>query len=364
MKKFSLSLLIVIVITACTSTNKPTITRENWGTADSKPVYLYTLTNANGVTAKITNYGCIIVSFNTPDRNGQMGNIVLGLSTLDDYLVGHPFFGSIVGRSTDMIEGAKFTLDGKEYKLSGDAHGGKKGFDKKVWEATTSSDNQSVTLSLSYLSPDMEEGYPGNLKVKLDYVLTNDNELQLHYTATTDKPTVVNLTNHSYFNLTDCKEDVLAHQIIIYADMYTPYIDDINIPTGEFAPVEGTLFDLRKWTVIGARFPELYRGYDHCFCIKGSPGNPVLACELYEPKSGRLLQTYSTQPGLQLYTAHYLDGKKIGAQGAALTRYMGACLETQHFANTPNTPSFPTTVLRPGETFSHVTIYKAGIKTN
>ena len=362
MKTKFISLLTVIIITACTTTNRPSITSEKWGTVDSKPVYLYTLTNANGVTAKITNYGGIIVAFNTPDRNGQMGNIVLGLSTLNDYLAGHPYFGSIVGRYADLIEHAKFTLDGKEYKLSGDGHGGRKGFDKRVWDATTSSDKLSATLSLTYLSPDMEEGYPGNLSVKVDYVLNNDNELQIHYTATTDKPTVLNLTNHSYFNLTDCKEDVLAHQIIIYADMYTPYIDDINIPTGEFAPVEGTLYDLRQWTVIGARFPELYRGYDHCFSIKGSPGNPVLAAELYEPKSGRLLQTYSTQPGLQLYTAHYLDGKKTGPQGVAYTQYMGACLETQHFANSPNTPTFPTTVLRPGETFSHVTIFKVGTK--
>ena len=364
MKKISLSLLVVIIVTACTSTGKPSITCEKWGTVGSKPVYLYTLSNAHGMTAKITNYGCIIVSLHTPDSNGQMGNIVLGLSTLDDYLDDNPLLGSIVGRYADLIEDAKFSLDGKEYRLSGAGHGGKSGFDKKVWEATTSSDSQSATLSLTYLSVDMEEGYPGNLKVKLDYVLNNDNELQLRYTATTDKPTVLNLTNHSYFNLTDCKEDALVHQIIVYADMYAPYINDVNIPTGEFATVEDTPYDLRQWTVIGDRFPELRRGYDHCFCIKGTPGNPVLASELYEPKSGRLLQTYSTQPGLQLYTAHYLDGKKTGAQGAALTRYMGVCLETQHFANSPNTPSFPTTVLRPGETFSHVTIYKAGIKKN
>ena len=353
-------LLAVLLLTACT-TNEPAITSENWGTVDSKPVYLYTLTNANGLTAKITNYGCIIVAFNTPDRNGKLGNIVLGLGSLNEYLAGHPYFGSIVGRYADLIENAKFTLDGTEYHLSGDGHGGAKGFDKKVWDATTSCDNQSATLSLTCLSADKDQGYPGNLSVKVDYVLNNDNELQIHYTATTDKPTVLNLTNHSYFNLTDCEEDVRNHRVIIYADMYTPYSDERNIPTGEFAPVEGTPFDLLRWTTLGDRFTELPQGFDHCFCIKGAPGNPVLAAELSDPKSGRLLQTYSTQPGLQLYTACYLDGSIKGAQGASLTQFMGACFEAQHFANSPNTPTFPTTVLRPGETFRHTTIYKAGL---
>jgi len=354
--------LIIIALTACTSVNNPSITSEKWGTADSKPVYLYTLTNTHGVNVKITNYGCIIVAYNAPDRNGNMGNIVLGLSTFNAYYAGHPFFGCIVGRYADIIEKATFTLDGTTYKLSGEGHGGKKGFDKKVWDAATSSDKQSATLSLKYVSPDGEEGYPGNLSVQVDYVLNNDNELQIHYTATTDKPTVLNLTNHSYFNLTDCKEDVLNHQIIIYANEYTPYIDDINIPTGEFATVEGTPYDLRQWTVLGSRFAELTRGYDHCFYIKGTLNKPVLAAELYEPKSGRLLQTYTTEPGLQLYTAHYLDSSTKGAQGVAHTRYMGACLETQHFANSPNTPTFPSTVLRPGETYKQVTIYKVSIK--
>ena len=353
--------LSIIALISCTSENKPYITGENWGTVDSKPVYLYTLSNSNGLTAKITNYGCIIVAFNAPDKNGQMGNIVLGLATLDDYLSGHPYFGSIVGRYADLINEAKFTLDGTEYKLSGSGHGGKKGFDKRVWDATTSSDKQSATLSLTYLSSDKEEGYPGNLTVKVDYILNNDNELQIHYTATTDKPTVLNLTNHSYFNLTDCKEDVRGHHVIIYADTYTPYSDERNIPTGEFAPVEGTPYDLRQWTVIGDRFTDLPKGFDHCFCIKGTPGNPVLAAELYDPKSGRLLQTYTTEPGLQLYTACYLDGSKTGAQGAALTQFMGACFEAQHFADSPNNPNFPTTVLRPGETYTQVTIYKADI---
>jgi len=354
-------LLSAIVITACTSTIEPSITSEIWGTVDAKPVYLYTLSNSNGLTAKITNYGCIIVAFNTPDRDGQMENIALGLATLDDYLAGHPYFGCIVGRYADIIEDAKFTLDGTEYTLTGSGHGGEKGFDKRVWDASTSSDKQSATLTLTYLSPDMEEGYPGNLSVKVDYILNNDNELQIHYTATTDKPTVLNLTNHSYFNLTGCKENVLAHRVKIYADTYTPYGDDRNIPTGEIAPVDDTPFDLRQWTVIGDRLADLPSGYDHLFCINGTLENPVLAVELYEPKSGRLLQTFTTEPGVQFYAALFLDGSIKNEQGVALTKFMGACFEAQHFANSPNTPNFPTTVLRPGETYQQVTIYKAGV---
>ena len=362
MKNF-ITLLSIIAMTACTSPNKPTITGEEWGMVDSKPVYLYTLINSNGVSAKITNYGCIVVEFNAPDKNGQIENIVLGMATLDDYLAGHPYFGSIVGRYAGSIAGAKFTLDDVEYTLSSGGHGGRVGFDKKVWDATTSSDKQSATLSLTYLSVDGEEGYPGNLSVKLDYVLTNDNELQLHYTATTDKPTVLNLTNHSYFNLANCRENVLGHQVIIYADTYTPRSRiSTGGPTGEIATLSGTPYDLRQWTVIGDRFDELPNGFDHCYTINGTPGKPVLAAELYEPKSGRLLQTYSTEPGLQFYTGSFLNGRNINAQGVPITQFMGACFETQHYSDSPNQPNFPSTVLRPGETYTQLTIFKLGIK--
>ena len=364
MKKFII-LLSIIAITACTSTNKPTITSEEWGAVDSKPVYLYTLTNSNGVSAKITNYGCIIVEYNAPDRNGQMENIVIGLQTLDDYLAGHPNFGSIVGRYADIIANAKFTLDGVEYTLAANAgrhhiHGGRENFDKKVWNPTTSSDKQSATLSLTYLSVDMEEGYPGNLNVKVDYVLNNDNELQIHYTATTDKPTVVNLTNHSYFNLTNFSENILNHQVRIYADTYV-VLGEGNIPTGEIAPVDDTPFDLRQWTVLGDRVPGQLRTYDHAFSVGGTPNNLVLAAELYEPQSGRLLQTYTTEPGVQFYIGGSLNNRNhrnIGAQG----RSMGACFEAQHYLDSPNQPNFPSTVLRPGETYTQTTIYKVGIK--
>ena len=362
MKNFII-LLSIIAITACTSTNKPTITSEDWGTVDSQSVYLYTLTNSNGVSAKITNYGCIIVEFNAPDKNGQIENIVVGLESLDDYLAGHPYFGAIVGRYADLIVGAKFTLDDVEYTLSSGGHGGRKGFDKRVWNATTSSDKQSATLSLTYLSVDGEEGYPGNLTVKLDYVLNNDNELQLHYTATTDKPTVLNLTNHSYFNLTSCREDARAHHVRVYAETFTPYIGNRGgTPTGEIAPLEGTPYDLRQWTVISERIPDSLSRYDNLYIVGGTPDNIVLAAELYEPKSGRLLQTFTTEPGVQFYTGGSIDGRNTRSVGRAEGRLIGACFEAQHYANSPNQPNFPSTVLRPGETYTQLTKYKIGIK--
>jgi len=353
---------------ACTSTKKPTITSEDWGTVDSKPVYLYTLTNSNGVSAKISNFGCIIVEYNAPDKNGQMENIMIGLQSLDDYLAGHPYFGSIVGRYADLIGGAKITIDGVEYQLTANSgggrhhiHGGRENFNKKVWEPTTSSDKHSATLSLTYLSVDGEEGFPGNLNVKVDYILTNDDELQIHYTATTDKPTVLNLTNHSYFNLTNCRENVLNHQVRIYADTYLP-LNDENLPTGEIAPLDGTPYDLRQWTVIGDRIPNPLRVFDNCYVVNGKVlDKPVLAAELYEPQSGRLLQTYTTEPGIQFYTGGSINNRNhrnAGGEG----RLMGACFEAEHYLDSPNHPNFPTTVLRPGETYKQITIYKVGVK--
>ena len=366
MKTNFLMLLSIIFFAGCTSKNKPTITAENWGTVDSEPVYLYTLTNSNGVTAKITNFGGIVVEFTAPDRDGQMENIVLGLGSLDEYLAGHPSFGCIVGRYANRIGGAKFTLDGVEYTLAANngvnhIHGGIKRFSDKVWDAVTANDEKSATLSLAYTSPDMEEGYPGNLTVTVDYVLNNENELQIHYTAVTDKPTVLKLTNHSYFNLTGCKENTRGHQVRIYADAYTP-MGDGNIPTGEIAPVEGTIYDLREWTTIKDRLADLPGGYDDNFCVKGTPGNLVLAAELYEPKSGRLLQTYTTEPGVQFYTAAHLNGRNRSPQGVAYTPFMGLCFEAQHYPDSPNKPNFPTTVLRPGEKYTQLTIYKVGVK--
>jgi len=352
---------IILIIFACTSTTKPTITSEDWGTVDSKPVYLYTLTNSNGIIAKITNYGGIVVEFQAPDKNGIVENIVLGPANLEDEK-GHPALGRLIGRYANRISGAKFTLDGMEYTLAANngknhIHGGIRHFGYKVWDATTASDQQSASLSLVCTADDMEEGYPGNMTVKVDYVLNNNNELKIIYTATTDKPTVLNLTNHAYFNLTGGKENVLKHQVRIYADTYTP-VDDEKIPTGEIAPVEGTAFDLRQWTTLNDRLTELPYGFDHNFCVKGTPGNPVLVAELYEPVSGRLLQTYTTEPGVQFYTAGGMNSKKTNSLGVAYSSFMGACFEAQHYPDSPNKPNFPTTVLRPEETYSQITIYK------
>ena len=362
MKNIIIISLCIIVLMSCTSNNEPFISVDEWGTVDGKPAELYTLTNSNGISAKITNYGGIIVEFNAPDRNGQMANIVLGLSSIDDYLAGHPSLGCIIGRYANRIGGAKFTLDDVEYTLAANnganhIHGGIKRFSDKLWDAATSNDEQSVSLSLSCTADDMEEGYPGNMKLTVDYVLNNDNELQIHYTAVTDKPTVVNLTNHSYFNLTGCVEDVRNHHVIIYADRYTPK-DAESIPTGEIASVEGTPFDLRQWTVISERLSELMSGFDHNFCVGGTPNNPVIVAELYEPQSGRLLQTFSTEPGLQFYTASGLDGSKKSPAGVPYSAFMGACFEAQHYPDSPNKANFPSTVLRPGETYTQTTIYK------
>jgi aldose 1-epimerase len=362
MKKNLIILLSICSLTAYAKTNEPSIMKEDWGAVDAKPVYLYTLTNSNGVSAKITNYGCTIVEYNAPDKNGQMENIVLGLNNIDEYQGRHPCFGCVVGRCINRISGAKFTLDNIEYVLAANSgqnhiHGGNENFSRKVWDATTSSDKQSVTLSLTYISADMEEGYPGNLTMKVDYILNNDNELQIHYTATTDKPTIVNLSNHSYFNLSGCKDDVRGHQVRIIADSYTPAGEGL-IPTGEIAPVEGTPYDLRQWTLISDRLPDIPSGgFDNNFCLKGTRDNKVLAAELYHPASGRLLQTYTTEPGVQFYMATRL--RYTTPQG---NPYSGVCFEAQHYPDSPNKPNFPTTVLRPGETYTQTTIYKVGIR--
>jgi aldose 1-epimerase len=364
--KYLIYPLITTMTAACTPANKPAIEETNWGNVDSKPVCLYTLTNSNGIKAEITNYGGIIVGFYAPDRNGKQENIVLGLGSLDDYLAGHPSLGCIIGRYANRIGGAKFTLNGNEYHLAVNSgnnhiHGGNKRFSHKVWDAATSSDVRSATLSLMCTADDMEEGYPGKMTVKVDYILNNDNELQIKYSAVTDKPTVVNLTNHCYFNLTGCKEDVLGHQVKVYADYYTP-VDEENIPTGEIAPVEGTACDLREWVKISDRMDVLPRGYDNNFCIGGKPGHPVLAAELYEPVSGRLLQTYTTEPGVQFYTSVNLDGSKKSPHGVVYKAFMGACFEAQHYPDSPNKPNFPSTVLNPGDTYTQLTVYKVGIK--
>ncbi len=351
-----------------------TITKELFGNIDEEtPVYLYTLKNANGCEARITEYGGILVSLTVPDRTGKPGDVVLGFNSLDEYLKGHPYFGAIVGRYGNRIAKGRFTLDGDTYTLAANnnenhLHGGLKGFDKVVWQSAIIEGEDGQTLALSYLSKDGEEGYPGNLAVKVIYTLSNDNELKIDYEATTDKATVVNLTNHSYFNLAgDGAGAILGHEVILNADRFLP-VDAGLIPTGELRPVRGTPFDFTQPSTIGARIDldtEQLRfglGYDHCFVLGGEGSSVSLAASVYEPTTGRVMEMYTDQPAVQFYTGNFLDGSTVGKGGTAYEHRYGFCLETQHFPDSPNRAHFPSTVLRPGETYSSHTSYKFSIR--
>ncbi|MCS6951774.1 MAG: aldose epimerase family protein [Bryobacterales bacterium] len=347
---------------------EPKIMKQGFGkTPDGVPVELYTLTNRKGVRVSITNYGGIITSLLVPDRNGRSRDIVLGFDTLEGYLKGHPYFGAIIGRYGNRIGQARFTLDGVEYKLAkndGDnhLHGGLKGFDKVVWKAREYTDGDGLHVALDYRSRDGEEGYPGNLDVNVVYTLNDNNQLRIEYTATTDKPTVVNLTNHSYFNLAG-EGDILGHVLQIQADYFTP-VDQGLIPTGELRPVKGTPFDFTTPTAIGARIdaddPQIRfgRGYDHNFVLRGAAGTLREAAEVYEPSSGRVLRVLTTEPGLQFYSGNFLDGTLRGKGGQVYAHRSGFCLETQHFPDSPNKPQFPSTVLRPGQTYRSTTVFE------
>ena len=351
------------------------ISQQTFGkTQDGTAVDIFTLTNSNGVEVRAITYGGIIVSLRTPDKNGKLDDIVLGFDTLDSYLGKHPYFGAIIGRYGNRIGNAKFTLDGVEYKLAANngpnsLHGGLKGFDKAVWKAQSLENDQGVGVVFTHTSPDGEEGYPGNLAAKVTYTLTNQNELIFDYEATTDKPTPVNLTQHTYFNLAGAgKGDVLGHEVLLNADSFTP-VDSNLIPTGEIRKVAGTPFDFTKPTAVGARINQddeqlkLAGGYDHDFVINRRGEEPSLAARVYEPTSGRVLEVSTTQPGVQLYTGNFLDGTLTGKGGHVYQKRSGLCLETQHFPDSPNKPDFPSTILRPGETYRSRTIFKFSVRT-
>lgn len=340
---------------------------ESFGKLPSgEEVRIYTLKNANGMEARIMTYGGAVVSLKTPDRDGNMADVVLGFDDLAGYLGDEPYFGALIGRYGNRIGGAKFELDGKLYTLVANdgpnsLHGGKKGFDKVNWKVESAG---AQSLGLSYVSADGEEGYPGQLKVKVTYTLTDHNELRLDYEAVTDKPTVLNLTNHSYFNLKDGGASlILDHVLTLNADRFTP-VDKTLIPTGELRPVEGTPFDFRQPTRIGARIDadnEQIRyagGYDDNWVINRTGDGLIPAATVYEPTTGRVMEVLTTQPGVQFYTGNFLDGTLIGKGGTAYARRSALCLETQHFPDSPNHPKFPSTVLRPGETYSSTTIYR------
>jgi aldose 1-epimerase len=335
-------------------------------TSDGTPVDLYVLTNAKGMKAKIITYGIIITELHVPDKNGNTEDVVLGFDNLESYLAGHPFFGAIAGRVANRIAKGKFTLNGKEYKLfvnngPNSLHGGRKGFDKVVWKGGPVKGANGAAVQFTYRSPDGEEGYPGNLDTTVTYTLTDQNELKIDYVATTDKPTPVNLTNHSYFNLDGAKTgNILGHELMLAADKYTP-TDDTLIPTGEIKPVKGTPLDFTTPTVIGARFDQLKSdppGYDHNYVLNSEGKSLALAARARGPKSGRVMAMYTTEPGVQLYTGIHLNGKPKGKGGVVYQRYHGFCLEAQHFPDSVNHPNFPSVILDPGKTYKQTTVYK------
>ena len=340
-------------------------------TADGTPVTRYTLKNSKGMVAKIMTYGGIITELHVPDKNGTFDDVVLGFDNLDAYLKGHPFFGAIAGRVANRIAKGRFTLDGTEYKLATNngpnaLHGGLKGFDKKVWkEAQQGSKNHDFWIKLLYVSPDGEEGYPGTLASTVTYTLTDNNELRIDYQATTDKATPVNLTNHTYFNLAGTKNgDILGHEMMLAADKYAP-TDATLIPTGKIEPVKGTPLDFTTPTPIGARIKQIKAdpvGYDHNFVLNGAGKSLALGARVVEPKSGRVLEMFTTEPGVQFYTGNFLDGKLKGKGGVVYKQYQGFCLEAQHFPDSVNQPSFPSVILRPGETYKQTTVYKFSAK--
>lgn len=340
------------------------MTSKQFGvTPTGEEVRLFSLTNDQGMEVRITNYGCIITAVNVPDRSGKVDDVVLGHDTFEGYLNRSRYFGALVGRYANRIAHGRFALNGNAYSLATNngenhLHGGLKGFDKVVWQATELTDG----LQLDYLSADGEEGYPGTLHVTVEYYLTPENELRIEYSATTDKDTIINLTNHSYFNLAG-GGTILDHELTINAEAFTP-VDQGLIPTGEIRAVKDTPMDFTSKTPIGARIGNDYEqlrlagGYDHNFVLRPGADRFKIAATLHEPKTGRLMQVSTTQPGMQFYSGNFLNGSIVGKGGTPYVKNCACCFETQHFPDSPNQPSFPTTVLKPGEEYQQTTIFK------
>ena len=377
---FWIFLAAVLLIASCgtPSTERRTqmVKKEAYGTtSEGEAVDLYTLTNANGIEVRAITYGGIIVSLKVPDNNGRLDDIVMGHDTLEGYLTKSQYFGALVGRYGNRIAKGKFTLDGVEYKLAvnngpNHVHGGLKGFDKVVWQAESFENPEGAGVALSYTSKDGEEGYPGNLTAKITYTLTAQNELVVDYHATTDKATPLNLTQHTYFNLAgDGSGDILGHDLLLNASHFTP-VDKTMIPTGEIRSVAGTPMDFTKPTAIGARIDQedeqlqFGGGYDHNFVINQEKGEGLsLVARVYEPTTGRVMEVFSTEPGVQFYSGNFLDGSITGKSGHVYERRTGFCLETQHYPDSPNKPDFPSSILRPGETYESRTIFKFSART-
>ncbi len=376
---FLFTALIILIIASCVedSSKKKThklskefnmhLTKERFGLVDdSEQVYLFTLKNKNGVEVKITNYGGIVTSIIVPDKNGEFDDIALGFNRLDPYLKGHPYFGAIVGRYANRIANGKFELNGKTYQLAANngpnhLHGGIEGFDKKVWNTDDAAGSDSVSLILNYYSPDGEEGYPGNMDVQVIYTLNNENELIINYHATADQPTPVNITHHSYFNLAgEGNGDIYSHLMMIDADRYT-VVNENLIPTGELGSVENTPMDFRKPHAIGERINLVEGGYDHNYVLNND-GKMALVARVEEPTSGRVMEVFTSEPGMQFYSGNFLDGSITGKSQKKYHERYGFCLETQHFPDSPNQPDFPDAILNPGETYEYTTIYKFSVK--
>lgn len=345
--------------------NAGSIGRKPFGkTKDGKTVTLFTITNKNGCIAKVMDYGALLTELHMPDKDGKLADVVLGFDNLQQYLDGHPYFGATVGRVANRIAKGKFKIKDKEYTLATNngpnhLHGGVVGFDKVIWDAATSIDGNTVRFR--HISKDGEEGYPGTVTAWVSYTLTDDNELRLDYEATTDQTTPVNLTHHSYFNLSGgAARPILDHELTIAADSYTP-VDDTLIPTGEIKPVAGTPLDFTKPTAVGKRIDQLKGdpgGYDHNFVLRGRMGELRSAAVLRDPVSGRTLEILTTEPGLQFYSGNFLDGKLKGKGGVTYLKHQGLCLEAQHFPDSVNQPSFPTVLLEPGQTYKQTTVHR------
>jgi aldose 1-epimerase len=366
-------MLLGTLFFSTTANAKPSVSQKSFGKkADGRKVDIFTLTNSSGGEARIITYGGTVVSLKVPDRNGKLGDVVLGYDSIADYEKHTAYFGALIGRYGNRIGKARFSLNGREYKLAANngpnhLHGGPMGYHRVVWSARSSTDANGANLELMYLSGDGEEGYPGRLNIKVIYSLTEKNELKIVYSATTDKDTIVNLTHHSYFNLAGAGNGtILDHELTLNADRFTP-TDDTLVPTGELRPVKGTPFDFTRPTKIGTRIDQadeqlkFGRGYDHNFVLSRQTTELALAATAYEPRSGRVMEVLTTEPGLQFYSGNFLDASIKGKNGQHYPFRSAFCLEAQHFPDSPNHPDFPSTVLKPGQKYSQTTIYKFSV---
>jgi aldose 1-epimerase len=374
LERHAVFIVAAVLFFSMTLIAKPSIKKDAFGkTAAGTPVEIYTLTNTKGAEARIMTYGGAVVSLKMPDKAGKLGDVVLGYDSIGDYEKHTSFFGAIIGRYGNRIARGKFTLDGKEYTLAvnngeNHLHGGIKGFDKVVWTAKPSTDDAGANLELTYLSKDGEEGYPGNLNVTVVYTLTEKDQLKIVYSAKTDKDTLVNLTHHSYFNLAGAGSgSILDHQMRLFASNFTP-TDAGSIPTGKIAPVKGTPFDFLKATAIGARIGQdneqlkFGSGYDHNWVLDRRGELPGLAATVYEPTTGRYMEVFTTEPGMQFYSGNFLDGSIKGKNGQDYPKNSGFCLEAQHYPDSPNEPKFPSAELKPGQKYAQTTIYKFSVR--